>query len=372
MAGLQWKHNGDEILERRRRFFGRQMLDGILATLPVAIDTESEWLAFERKWKQYTPGEPRPFPSNEEVFDREQIGWQARSAIEDDCLPVAYSILDAGESMVSGMFGAEMQFLHRQRCPAFSTPRELLPDYAGLPRLRFDLDNVWTRRFLSIQEYFEEASGDGLAQHPCLTMDALNFACEMRGATQTYLDIYEHPDELRQLMELGLDYNIRFQDAQRRIIAPYRGGSFVWLGGWVPFAGAVALSVDAYVICSPAAYADFGFDYQARLIRHCGHGLMHFHCNRADLAAEVARLPGLELFQFGGDPQDPVPEIDHLPAMRRAIGDIPMQIYCPLAVFAERLKNRALIPNVWYCVGGSSLAVAEANALMEQVRAYRA
>ncbi len=372
MAGLAWKRNADAILERRRRFFTGRLRDGILASLPAALDTEGEWRAFERKWKQVPPGAPRPFPSNEEIFDRETIGWRARAAVEDDVLPVVYSILDAGESMVSGMFGAEMQFLHRRRGPAFSTPRELLPDYAGLPRLRFSLENAWARRFLSIQEHFESASGDRLAQHPCLTMDALNFACELRGATQTYLDIYEHPAELRRLMEIGLDFNLRFQDAHRGIIAPYRGGCFAWLAGWVPFPNAAALSVDAYVICSPAVYAEFGFEYQARLIRHCGRGLMHFHCNRTDLAAEVARLPGLALFQFGGDPQDPVPEIDHLPAMRQAVGDIPIQIYCPLPVFVERLKRQALLPNVWYCVGGGPLATAEANKLMDKARAYRA
>ncbi len=273
--------------------------------------------------------------------------------------------------MVSGMLGAEMRFFHRPRGPAFSAPCELLPDYAALPGLGLKMDNAWVRRFLSIQEYFEAHAGDGFAQHPCLTMDALNFVCELRGATQSYLDLYEHPRELRCLMEIGLDFNLRFQDAQRARIAPFRGGCFTWLADWVPFPNAVTLSVDAYVICSPEAYVDFGFDCQSRLIKHFGHGLMHFHCNRADLAAEVARLPNLELFQFGGDPHDPAPEIDHLPAMRKAVGDVPMQLACPLSVFVERLNRHALMPNVWYVVNGAGLTVDAANRLMDRVRAYR-
>ncbi len=51
MPGLEWKRNRDEILERRRRFFGRAMQDGILATLPVGVEAEADWQAFERKWK---------------------------------------------------------------------------------------------------------------------------------------------------------------------------------------------------------------------------------------------------------------------------------------------------------------------------------
>ena len=135
--------------------------------------------------------------------------------------------------------------------------------------------------------------------------------------------------------------------------ADFGDGCFVWLGDWVPFPNAVSLSVDAYVVCSPECYSRFGFEYQSRLIKHFGHGLMHFHCNRTDLAAVVAKLPGLELFQFGGDPKDPTPEIEHLPQMRAVVGDIPIRTTCSLKEFpvapgrkdvaAQRLVRRGAI-----------------------------
>ena len=142
--------------------------------------------------------------------------------------------------------------------------------------------------------------------------------------------------------------------------------------GRAPFERAVSMSVDAYVICSVETYARFGFEYNQRLIDRFGHGLMHFHCNRTDLAAEVARLRGLELFQFGGDTRDDVPDIDRVPAMRSAVGDIPIQVACRIETFRDRLQQRTLPPNVWYTVGGKGLAIDEANTLMEQVRSYRA
>jgi hypothetical protein len=145
-------------------------------------------------------------------------------------------------------------------------------------------------------------------------MDALHFACEMRGATQTYLDIYEHPDGLRQLMEIGLDFNIRFQEAQMERIGGFGNGCFVWLGDWVPFPRAVSLSVDAYVVCSPECYARLGFEYQSRLIRHFGHGLLHFHCNRADLAAVAAKLLHVHELVHVTTTQPDVGVIVHAPA----------------------------------------------------------
>jgi len=264
-----------------------------------------------------------------------------------------------------------MRFIHRPRGPAFSKADTVLSDYKNLDTVKFAAESEWTERFLAIQEYFEEHAANNCAQHPCLTMDGLNFVCEIREATNAYLDVYEHPDELHQLLEIGLDFNVRFQEAQMTRISPYADGNFVWLGDWVPFPRAVSLSVDAYVICSVQTYEQFGLEYQRRLIEHFGHGLMHFHCNRTDLAAAVAQLP-LDLFQFGGDTRDPVSAVDRLREMRRAVGPVPIMVSCPLSVFRERLADRSLLPNVWYTVSGpSDLTVDDANRLMDRVRAYQ-
>ena len=208
------------------------MVESILATLPVEIDSEDDWLGFENKWGKYLEGESRPFPTHEEIYERTVIGLQQRGQVQDDWLPAVYSILDAGESMVGGMFGSPMRFLHRLRGATFSKSEPVVPDYSKLNSISFSLDNGWVKRFLSIQDYFKEHTGGRFAQHPCLTMDALNFAVEMREATQAYIDLYEHPHELRKLMEIGLDFNIRFQEAQMERIVNLEGGFlFGSLGG---------------------------------------------------------------------------------------------------------------------------------------------
>jgi hypothetical protein len=96
---------------------------------------------------------------------------------------------------------------------------------------------------------------------------------------------------------------------------------------------------------------------------------MHFHCNRTDLAAVVANLPGLELFQFGGDPKDPKPEIEHLSEIRAVVGDIPIRTTCSLDDFLSRMDAGTLQPNVWYDVT-QSISVQQANQIMKKVRNY--
>lgn len=370
MSGLSWKRNADEIIERRRRFFRREMLDGVLVSLPVRIDVEDQWQAFQRRWPQYGEGETRSYPSNEEIFERSLIGLRERGLVEDDDLPVLYSTLDAGEGIVGGMFSGNIRFIHRPRGAAFSATQTVLPDYAGLSQLPDPMAGRWAQRLLEIQRYFAERTEGRFGQHPFLTMDALNFIAEIRGATQAYLDIYEYPEEMQALMEIGLDYNIRFQEAQSAITGGCAGGSFAQMAGWVPFPRAICMSVDAYVICDVSSYVEYGFDYQARLIEHFGHGIMHFHCNRIDLAAEVAKLPGLSMFQFGGDTRDDIPDVEHVPAMRKAVGDIPLMVCCSTEYFTTHLRDRTLLPNVWYQVSGTSLEVDEANRLMDEVRSY--
>ncbi|MHC4915790.1 MAG: uroporphyrinogen decarboxylase/cobalamine-independent methonine synthase family protein [Planctomycetota bacterium] len=396
MTGLSWKRNAAEVLERRRRFFAREMLDGILATLPVRVEpggepdpgsprvlqenpglpvdlgAESEWRAFEKRWPGGADSEERDFPSNDEILERIVIGEEARGRVEDDYLPVLYSILDAGEGMIGALLGVPVRFFGRARSAAFSKSETMLPDYSGLDELRFSLESRWARRFLEVQEHVRDRAAGRFGQFPCISIDALNFACELRGATAAYLDVYEHPEELRRLMDLGLDFNVRFQEAQMERCGGGAGGGFNMLAQWAPFPGMITMGVDAYVICSTETYAEFGFEHQKRLAEHFGHAAMHFHCNRTDLAAEVARLPGLELFQFGGDTRDPLPTVDRIPEMRQAVGDVPMQVFVALESFRERLAGGTLAPNVWYIVDGPGLSVDEANRLMDRVRAYQA
>ena len=395
MLGLSFKRNAEAAIDRRRAFFNRQMLDGVLASLPVALSvyrpptvgwftppeglpaTEPQWQAFERKWGPQVEGQDRKFPSNEEILDRNLIGLEQRCQVDDDYLPVLYPTLDAGESMVAGMFGRPLRFMHRRRGPAYSMAGPIIRDYAEAASLSLDFDSPWARQFLAITGWFTEHAAGRFGQHSFFPIDALNFVVELMGTQRAYEDVYLDPALLRELMEFGLKFNIKVQESILREIPRYADGSFVFMADWVPTppgSRAIIVGVDAYVFCAVKHYAELGFDYNRRLIEHFGAAVVHFHCNRPDLAAEVAKLPGLKMFQFGGDSRDPVPEIDRLPEMRKAVGDMPLMINCTLDAFRQRLEDRALPPNVFYIVesADAGLSVDEANRLAEQVWKYRA
>jgi hypothetical protein len=297
------------------------------------------------------------------------VGLEGRKSVEDDRLPVVYSSLDFGEGIVYAWMDLPVRFYHRPRYACYSKG-DAWEDYSQLSTACYAGGNRWVRRVEEIHAFFRNNAHGRFGQYPTITMDALNFACELRGATNAYYDLYEHPEELRKLMALGADCNIQFQEMQMREIGEHAGGSFAYLAQWVPFPRAVGLSVDSYVNCSVDTYAEFGFEYQQRLIDHFGHGLMHLHCNRSDLAAQIVKLRGLALLQYGGDTRDKLTEYERLPEMQKVAGEIPIQTSVDVEVFRAGLRDRTLPPNVWYMVYGKSITVDEANALMDEVRAY--
>ena len=50
-SGLSWKKDEEQALDRRRRFFRREMQEGILAILPVSTDVEEQRREFRSHWK---------------------------------------------------------------------------------------------------------------------------------------------------------------------------------------------------------------------------------------------------------------------------------------------------------------------------------
>jgi hypothetical protein len=250
MHGLLFKRNAEEILERRRRFLNRQMQNGILCSFySVVTAGEEEWQALERRWGDYPESAGRPCPSNEEILERLLMGLEKRRSVEDDRLPVLYSTRDFAEGIVYAWLDLPLRFYHRRRDAGYSKG-DSWADYSPLSGARYAEGNRWVQRAEEIHGFFRDSAHGRFGQHPTITMDALNFACEVRGATNAYYDLYEHPEELRQLMALGVDCNIRFQEMQLREIGAHAGGSFAYMAQWVPFPRAIGLSVDSYVNCS--------------------------------------------------------------------------------------------------------------------------
>lgn len=296
------------------------------------------------------------------AYNLERMRLQAE--IDDDAVPLAQTHLGMG--LFSAIFGSEIAWQPEEETswsgPPFSAwPRDLER------RLAFDLDNPYIELARSTIAYYVEQSkaqfGVGLLE----TVDALNFVVALRGATNSYLDLYEHPREVEQAMELGLEWNTRWLEMQWREAGPF-GGGWCSLGDWLP-EKTVWLSVDAYSCCHPSAYVERGQQYMQRLVDHFGLGWQHLHGNSVYLLPEIVKLRGLVAVQIGEDPGYPRP-FDILRDLRRQSGDIPLQIGCTWQEFTRGLEEGSLTGGVEYHVSGAP-SVEAANECAAHARQYR-
>jgi len=153
--------------------------------------------------------------------------------VEDDWLPVLYSVLDIGDDSGRGLFGQALRFFHRDDGSSVQRRGANLVDYATWTRFVFSLSSPWrgaswTHRLLSSKG--QQAVSP---KHPQLTIDGMNFAMMARGLAESLRG------PLRAPARIAADHGARagfacpaYTDAQQRIVPPHRDGSFVWLTGW--------------------------------------------------------------------------------------------------------------------------------------------
>ncbi len=351
LTSLAYKPGLETVVERHRQLWTRQLPQGILARIDPAelsvVDPLSccpDITAMAAAWDH---------------------NYRIRREVEDDLLPVAR--VSFGSAAYGAYLGAEVVF---NGDAGWSRP--LLADYDQLPQLRFDEQNEWIQRQQAACRHFAQVAQGKFAVCETEQMDGLNLAELLRGSA-VYTDLYDYPQDLHRLLQFAAEFNIRFTDMQRELLAPglfYAGGIFSIFRIWLP-GRAVWVSVDAYGLCSVEVFREFGAPYLQRVIDFFGGGWIHLHSTALRLLPEIVGLSGIVGIGIYDDPNAPR-GFDHLAGIRRISGDIPLQIDCRVEELEQGLAQRRLPGGVMYMVKQGVETVAQANRLMTKVRAYRA
>jgi hypothetical protein len=348
---LAYKPALAEVVDRHRRLWTRRLPDGILARIDPAGLPFIDPLSL--------------CPDIEAMAAAWDHNYRVRAPVEDDLLPVAR--VSFGSAAFGAYLGAEVTF---RGGAGWSRP--ILDSYDQLDRLHFDFQNEWIQRQQAACRAFVRVAQGKFALCETESMEGLNLAELLRGSA-AYTDIYDHPQQLHDLLALGSQFNLRFTGMQREILAPcllYQEGIFSMFRLWLP-GRAAWLSVDAYGLCSPEVFRRFGAPYLKQTIDHFGGGWLHLHSAALYLLPEMVKLPGLLGIGIYDDPQAPR-GFEQLAEIRRTTADIPLQIDCQAAELESGLAARSLLGGIMYMVKQGVETIAQANRLMEKVRAYRA
>jgi hypothetical protein len=192
---LSYKPDGYDVLERLRRLYEERDQSIILASMEIPSPAIKEMAV---KWP---PGFCE-YPDPRERARFWDVCFREKLEVRDDSVPSAY-LSEMDQGLYGGLVGGEARFLsdpdYEGRISSMVKPllREW-SEFDGLaPFEPNDSDNVWLKRYLrQLDVFLEEAQGKWSLSHFIL-IDSLNFGYELRGATETYYGVMDHPGTVK-------------------------------------------------------------------------------------------------------------------------------------------------------------------------------
>lgn len=362
MLMFSYKPTINEVLPRLRALYERRARDRIFAVMEAPSRAIAEFR------EQYSEGFcEAPDPEERIAFWDRLLA--ERAAIEDDSVPSAY-LSEMDQGLYGALVGGQVQFMaHPENGWISSMVAPILSDWSELDGLRFDRDHPWFHRYLDYLHRMVKAAEDKFGVSHFILINGLNFVFELVGATETYLSLNEHPDEVSQAIELAYEINLAVQKAFFESVSGPDGGTCSNMVQWIP-GQIVSESVDPFHMTSIDCLEQWGRGPVERIFRQFDGGVVHIHGNGRHLLPVVAGFSGLKAIFLGDDRGFP-PAIDVLGEIRSQVGDMPLVLDVSYDRFCAGLESKRLCGGVLYRVLDVP-DVDTANRLMERVRQYRA
>ena len=360
------KANHDAAIKRLQTLYSKRGEDRIFAHISVRLPQDRA----ERITEAAAEIPLSPFPPVESFLPLWTDYLSFYDDLEDDWVPAMY-LRPYDQGLFGALFGADI-VLDRVDGPGWicsMTGPITGKEYADLASIAAQPQEEWLERLETEMHTCAGYASYRFGVSVPITVDALNLAMQLRG-NQVFLDLYDQPDELKTLLQAGVDLNICVVERARNAIGPQLSGGVCdfFHGGWLPNRG-IPMSVDCYNICDPSVYTEFGLPYQQQLINHFGSANFHIHGNGRQLLPEVAKLDGMIVVSIGNDGSD-VAAFDEVEKLKRIAGSLVLAIPCNVHEFSKGIGRGNLPGGVFYAVSGVE-DIGTANRLMEQVRQYR-
>jgi len=246
------------------------------------------------KWPQVTV--------NEALFSFEKMALQQLGGCSDILEKGYGSLLDIrcnyGTGIMTSLFGAEIHYMEEH----FNTLPMSLPLEGGVNRIRDlialgvrDISGGLSEKVFDTARYFIEITKPYpkikkyiRIYHPDLQgpMDI----CELLWGSRLFLDIYDNPELVHQLLDLITQTYIRFMEEWVKIV-PF-GNEYNTHWGML-HKGNIMLRDDSAMNFSPAMFDEFVRPYDQTLLNRLGGGAIHF-CGRGDhYIAGMSQMTGV-------------------------------------------------------------------------------
>jgi hypothetical protein len=347
-------------LERLRALFTERPQDRVFACMQV------ETSALRKFAEKYPPG----YTQRPELEDRAAFWdelYAERAVIRDDSIPSAY-LSEMDQGLYGGIIGGRAQFMaHIETGWISSMVPPILKDWSGLEKLVIDHQGEWYRFYLSELARFRRAGEGKFGISHFILIDGLNFVFELFGATQTYLELLDNPEKVRQAIDFAYKLNVDVQRTFFDHALLAEGGTCSNMVEWIP-GRIVSESVDPFHMTSIACFEEWGREPVERILATFDGGVLHIHGNGRHLLEAIATIRGLKAVFLGDDLHFPS-AFSVLRNLKRWLGDLPVVLNAEFPEFVAALESHQLEGGGLYKVQHVPDADT-ANRLMDRVRQY--
>lgn len=357
---LYFKKNLTETFQRLNELYNRQGLNKIYAQMNIP----SQSLLNYRK--SFPPGEINS-PHTEDSIDFWFKYFNERLDIEDDSMPCCY-LSEFDQGLYAGLVGGEIKYITFSYDGLISSMvKPFIDDIHSVSNLKINTDHWLFKEYVNKLKIFAEKAKGNFGISHFILIDSLNFLFELRGATQSYLDVIENPELVQVVIDFALKLNLLIQNTFFQEIGLFNGGTFSThvqlIQGRV-----ISESVDPFHLTSVDFFEKWGIEPVEKIFSFYDGGIIHLHSNGRHLLKKVSQIKGIKAVRLVDEPGNP-PTISILSSLHPKRNSIPLVISVPYQTFISLLKKHQLYGNIFYMVDEVP-DINTANNLMEKVRSY--
>jgi len=146
-----------------------------------------------------------------------------------------------------------------------------------LDTVKLDPENEWVEKLLEFTRFLAEEFQvkRGFAVTQPLFRGPIDMAVAALGPAVFCASVYKAPDDLRKLLEICTDINIKVSKMRLELTPKFHGGYVCW-GMWCP-SGCVTTQADHALLLSAKAFRAHLIPHYQRLIRAFDYSTIHLH-----------------------------------------------------------------------------------------------
>src|SRR3989339_1274301 len=214
------------------------------------------------------------------------------SRIMDDSVPAA-QLKEFDQGLYGGLFGGDVRFTCDPNTGFItSMVPPILNDWSEVEKLSFTEDNYWYKQYLQHLDVFGKASEGRYGVSHFIMINGLNFAYELRGATETYMGVEECPEIIEKVFELAFEVNLHIHKIFFKKVPLIEKGTCSGMAQWIP-GQIVSESLDPFHMTSIDYFEKWGRGPVEKIFSQFDGGITHIHGNGRHLLEAASTIKGL-------------------------------------------------------------------------------